>query len=318
MYGISKLTQQPILILVIATIFWGSNFPLGSDLVSTIPPVLLAFIRWTIATLLFFPLVRKEVVAHREGIKHHWKKMSMLSLTSVVGFNTFLYIAVQYTSSINASLINSISPIIMVVLTAVFLNEKILKLQYLGIILSTIGVLWVITQGDITRIFSLQFNIGDFIVLLAVLSWSGYSVLLKKWGALLPKNTTLFVTLCVGVIVLMPISIIESFIIPFSIGNISSLMWAKLLYLGVFPSIISFICWNRGVMQVGPAKAANYYHLVVVFASIIAVILGEQYTVHHFIATMIILSGIVVSTNAQLFKNRSKELRTEERKVKIN
>lgn len=292
--------KSPYVLLVLATISWGSNFPLGKLLVQELPPIQLSFLRWLVAFLILAPFMYGKVREHKETILKHWKFILVLALTSIIGFNTFLYIGVQYTSPINASLINSISPLLIVFLSVIFLHEKMTKAHYFGLILSTCGVLWILSGGSIANIISFSFNRGDLFVILAVICWSSYSVLLKVWGQTLPKDVTLFVTVSLGITLLLPATIIEYVGHSFSYSELTGSMWLTVIYLGIFPSIISFICWNEGIIRLGASKVANYYHLILVFASIFSVLLGESYTLHQFIATMIIISGIMLPTLLQL------------------
>lgn len=288
--------KNPYVLLVLATLFWGSNFPLGSLLVQTLPPVQLSFLRWLVAFVIFAPFMYRKVKEHRAIIAHRWKFLLLLSITSIVGFNTCLYVGVQYTSPINASLINSISPLLIVFMSVICLHEKMGKTHYFGLVLSTCGVIWILSEGSITNLISFSFNRGDLFVILAVLCWSSYSVLLRIWGDSLTKDVTLVVTIGFGLVCLLPAALIEYMGYAFDYSQLTGSMWLLVIYLGLFPSIISFICWNEGIVRLGASKAAHFYHLTFVFAALFSVLLGETYTWHQLIATIIIVSGIMLPT----------------------
>lgn len=292
--------KTPYGFLVVATLFWGSNFPLGSFLVQNVPPIQLSFLRWLVAFIIFTPFMFRKVKEYSSIIVRRWKFLLLLSITSIIGFNTCLYIGVQYTSPINASLINSISPLLIVFISVICLREKMGKAHYLGLVLSTCGVIWILSEGSIANLISFSFNRGDIFVLLAVLSWASYSVLLKIWGDSLPKDVTLLVTIGLGLVCLLPAVLLEYMGNSFNYSSLTGSMWLLIIYLGIFPSIISFICWNEGIIRLGASKAAHFYHLTFVFATLFSVILGETFTWHQLIATIIIVTGIMLPTLSRL------------------
>jgi drug/metabolite transporter (DMT)-like permease len=304
---LEKMQKQPYVLLVLATLFWGSNFVFGRVIVQTVPPFHLSLTRWVIGFFFFLPFAWQEWKLHRELMFKHWKTLFWLALTGVAGFNSLLYVAVQFTSSINASLVNATAPLLIVVLSVLFLREKLVKLQYVGIVVSFIGVIWVFTKGQIENILSLSFNNGDLFVILAVICWSVYSILMKKNGVALPKKATFLSTLALGIFILLPFLLWEEYMgRSFSFGQYTTTNWLGIIYLGIFPGVISFVCWNEGVIQVGPGKASNFLHLIVLFAGILAIIVGEMYTLNQFVGGILILTGVIFASNPQYLKHLRK------------
>ncbi|MDQ0256748.1 drug/metabolite transporter (DMT)-like permease [Evansella vedderi] len=302
---IEKLQSFPYLLLVFATFFWGTNFVFSRMIVEEIPPFQFSVLRWTIASLVFFPFVWKELRDNFDSMKRNWKALFLLALTGVAGFNTTLYIAIQYTTSINASLVNSMAPLIIVLLSVFFLREKLVGIQYFGVVVSLVGVIIVITGGRLETLLTLTVNPGDLIVLVAVLFWSAYSVLMKKFGVHLPKKATFIITMYIAILVLIPFALFERTYEAVSLGTVPLPALLGVLYLGIFPSIISFLCWNEGVMQVGPGKASNYLHLIVLFTTILAVVFGgETLLLTQILGGFFILSGVLLGSNTHLFKKR--------------
>ncbi|MGO4888309.1 DMT family transporter [Anaerobacillus sp. MEB173] len=301
---ISRVQRYPYVLLVLATFFWGTNFVFGKVLVETIPPFHIALMRWIVAILVFLPFVWKDFIKHKQLLLKNWKILFFLALTGVAGFNTLLYIAVQYTTSINASLVNSTAPLLIVLLSVIFLREQLVRFQIVGVIVSFVGVIVVISQGSIERLLQLSFNPGDIFVVSAVISWSIYSILMKKYGVTLPKTATFAATMIIGLLILLPFTVWESSTTEFAVAQLSLTHWLGIMYLGIFPSIVSFICWNEGVVQVGPGKSSNYLHLIVVFTGIIAVMIGETYTIIQFIGGVLILTGVFFASNQSLLKRR--------------
>lgn len=305
---LGSLQRNPYLLLVLATFFWGTNFAFSRMLVNEVPPFQLSLMRWIIASLVFLPFVYKELKENVHLIRKHWVALLFLSLTGIAGFNTILYIAIQYTTSINASLVNSTSPLLIVLLSVVFLKEKLLKLQYVGVVVSFFGVLTVITEGSLSTLLTLSINVGDVIVFISVICWSIYSVLMKKFGVHLPKKFTFIVTMYIGILVLIPFTLYERINEAVSLATLSTSSILGVMYLGIFPSIVSFVCWNEGVMQVGPGKASNYLHLIVLFTTILSLLFGgEVVKLPQFIGGVFILTGVVLASNPQYFQKKYKK-----------
>ena len=158
----------PQALLILATLLWGGNFVIGRAVTGDIPPITLACWRWCVAFIVFFPLAYKYLKRDWAQIKAHWSIILILSVTGIASFNTLVYIGVYYTTSINASLMNSSTPIIIYVLSFIFLKERLSTYQLIGTFISLIGVLFIISGGSFESLLAFTFNKGDLIVLLAV------------------------------------------------------------------------------------------------------------------------------------------------------
>ncbi|MEX2462315.1 MAG: DMT family transporter [Paenibacillaceae bacterium] len=300
--------NSPYVLLLVATCLWGGNFVVGKTLVNEIPPLTLALIRWSIALLFMAPFFGEKVWQRREIYRQNWKMAVFLSLTGVAGFNTFVYIALQYTDSINASLMNAATPIMIVLLSMVFLRESFSRIRSLGIMISLVGVLWIIGHGSWTTIVSLSFNRGDLWMLLAVFLWAMYSIGVRKTAGSISASEMLFITVVLCVIVLIPCSIIE-LIVTKRVVNGS---WQTLLgsfYIGIFASLVAYACWNKAVAMIGPSRCASFLNFIPLFSAIFATLFtGEYIQLYHVVGALLILSGVYVTTRKttakQAFKNQ--------------
>ena len=115
----------PQLLLVLATLLWGGNFVIGRAVAGDIPPITLAFLRWCVAFIVFLPIAYSSVKREWHMIKANWPAVIVMAITGVACFNTLVYIGVYYTTSINASLMNSSTPIIIYILSFIFLKKSI-------------------------------------------------------------------------------------------------------------------------------------------------------------------------------------------------
>ncbi|MDO7788180.1 DMT family transporter [Desulforamulus aquiferis] len=296
------IQKKPYLLLVLATLFWGGNFVVARNLLQIVPPFHLSIMRLGVAFLLFLPFAWSEWKEHKSLILKHWRIIVLFSVTGIAAFNALLYVALQSTTSINASLVNSTAPMLIVILSAIFLKDRLFKLQYLGIVMSFTGVIWVISRGSIYWFANLHFNKGDLLVILAVIFWAIYSILMKKWGEQLPQKATFLTTLFLGFIILLPFFFWESTQSSFSYQELSLGMWLAVFYIGFFPSVVSFLCWNYGVISVGPSKASNFLHLIVIFSGLFALFIGETYSLVQFSGAVIIISGVLIVSNHHLIQ----------------
>lgn len=289
------MTLPPQLLLVLATILWGGNFVIGRAVAGDIPPITLAFLRWCIAFIVFLPIVYQRTKRELPLIKKHWPIVLTMAITGVVCFNTLVYIGLYDTTSINASLMNSSTPIIIYILSFIFLKERLSKYQLLGTTLSLIGVLFILTKGSLDTLLAFTFNKGDLIVLIAVCCWAIYSLLVKQYASKLPGYSTFLVTIFLGILILLPFTIHElqttSIEIIWSASTISAIF-----YVGIAASIIAFLSWNNGVMALGANKASIYLNFIPLFATIFAVIfLDEELLLAQLIGGFAVICGVLLT-----------------------
>jgi drug/metabolite transporter (DMT)-like permease len=294
---LTRLLEKPYLLLIIAAFFWGSNFVISKVVIETVPPITLSVLRWVVSLLCILPFAWREFKQHQALLLKHWKPLLLLSASGVAGFNAFLYIAVQYTTAINASLVNAVAPMFIIMLSVIWLKERLMPIQYVGVFISLGGVLWIFSQGSLENLIALRFNPGDIYVLLAVISWAIYSLMMKRRGHEIPKKATFLVTIVLGIIILLPFWLWEMVNREVFPQDYSINVWLAIVYLGIFPSVISFICWNEGVLRVGPGKASHFLYLIVFFAGLMALFIGEAYTWIQFTGGAMILTGVIIASN---------------------
>lgn len=285
----------PQLLLILATLLWGGNFVIGRAVSEDIPPITLAFLRWIVAFLIFFPIAYQRTKKEWPALRQHWGVVIVLALTGVAAFNTLVYIGLHYTTSINASLMNSSTPIIIYILSFIFLKERLTKFQLLGTLLSLAGVLFIISGGSLQSLLSFSFNKGDLIVLVAVVCWSVYSLLIKKYAGKLPGYSTFLVTIAIGAIMLLPFAVYEQ------LTSSQTILWnastiGAIIYVGVIASIVAFLSWNNGVVSLGANKAGIYLNFIPLFATIFAVLfLNEQLLLAQIIGGIAVIAGVFIS-----------------------
>ena len=281
--------------LVCATLFWAGNFMVGKfAYLTNIPPMSLVFYRWSLVWIILLPFTFKEIIKSKEIILKNLPLLLFLALTSVGLFNSFTYLSLVHTQVINASLFNTAIPAIIILLCFIFKIEKTNKYQILGLIISVLGILSIITRLNLEIILSLNFNKGDLIMIGGVITWGLYSSFLKRKSFTLPLLTLVHVLCSFGLIFIFP-----QFIYEFSQGqridfNID--LFYILIFLALFPSIGSYYCWAGAVSIIGANRAGIFLSLIPLFSTIMAIsFYKEQFQFFHLIGAILIILGLFLS-----------------------
>lgn len=288
------------LLLTLTVLFWAGNFVLGRSMHSVISPIVMAELRWLLALLLISPFLLPKLKRNKKLILQHWPVLTLLSILSVACFNTFIYLGLTITTATNATILQSVIPIAILILSALWLKEAVSKRQWLGVFTSLSGVLILITQGQLSSLLDFTINQGDIYVLIAVISWAIYSILLRYRPAELDGFTFFGITVLIGSIVLLPFSLIEyhysSTVIIWQ--NSSAL---TIMYMAIFPSILAYIFWNKGVSELGAAKAGLFIHLMPCFGVILSsFFLNEKIYLFHIAGILLIFCGIYLAVFSKI------------------
>lgn len=281
--------------LVLSVLFWSGNFITGRYISSSIEPMQLSFYRWFFVLILLLPYI---VINYKNLIKG-FKKDSLLLVVfgafGIAGFNTFLYYGLQTTTATNALLINSSTPIFIILISSIIFRTLITKVQFFGVIVSTIGVLYLILKGDTNHILELKFTPGDLWIVAAALDWALYSVLLKFKPKDLSSFEFLTITTIIGVIILYVAFISQGFTLEFSFLQNNNILYS-LIYIVIFPSILSFYFWNMATIEIGANKAGQSAHLMPIFGAFLAYIfLDEVLQFYHMVGMILIALGIYLT-----------------------
>jgi drug/metabolite transporter (DMT)-like permease len=282
---------QVWILLILCVLFWAGNYIFGSLVVAELTPVGLTFTRWLFASILLLMIAKKVEKPDWKEVLNQWPKILGLSLFGIIGYNLFLYYALYYTSPLNASLVNSFNPGLIAIASAVYLREKISKYHILGIAISFLGVFIVLTKGNLIKAFEINYNIGDLLILAAVIMWTIYSMIGKKLTTV-PPITSTAVSGMLSAILLLPFAINQNI----DFANISTLSLIGVIYIILFPSLCSFVFWNIGVREIGAAKAGIFMNLNPVFTAAISWIMGQQVTMVQLIGGLLVFAGVYITT----------------------
>lgn len=284
---------------VLAAMIWSGNFIIARSLNGQIPPFSLNFYRWLIASLIILPFAVKEFGSQWQLVKQSWLYLFLASLTGIVIFNSFVYIGAHYTSAINLALIGTTSsPIMAVVFARIFLKEKIGTMKLAGMILCSLGVVFLLVHGNFRNLLLLHFSTGDLWSLAAACSFALYNTLVKKKPAGITPLNFLFVIFSLGTLILIPFYTWEIYHYPVVAFNTEIIF--SIFYIGLGASVICFLIWNKAIGKLGAGRTALFGNLIPVFSSIeAAIILHEKFTWVHITSMAIILAGLVLANRTQ-------------------
>lgn len=288
--------HHPYLLLTLTALFWSGNMVVGRALRGDVPPFSLAFWRWTIAFLLTLPLALPHLRAQWPLIKRGWRPILILGLLGVGGYNTLAYIALKHTAATNALLLNSFIPVATIAFSWAFLGKRLRGIEWLGVLISLIGVTAIVARGDLETLAALTLNIGDLWMLLAVLVWAFYTIGLHWRPEGVHPMLLLAAFALVGLALLAPAyawEVSRGQLIRPTIGAL-----AGIVYTGVLPGFVGYVFYNRAVGEVGASKASLFIHLMPVFGTLLsALFLDEIPQTYHYIGIMLIFAGIYLTTS---------------------
>lgn len=295
----SPLTPRVIFYLVLPTILWAGNAIVGRLAVGEISPIMLNTLRWILAAIILLPigwkLLKSDSPIWQNKIRFLW-----LGLLGVGSYNALLYLSLETSTPINVTLIGGSMPMWMIIIGAMFYQQAAQFKQMMGALISLLGVVIVLTRGDLSAILDIQLVIGDLYILLATILWAFYSWMLSRPGKSTerqwPWAEFLLAQVLFGVFWSMAFLGLEwaadAVVFEFTKSTI-----ALLIFVAIAPSLIAYRCWGLGVTMAGPAIAAFFANLIPLFTALMsAALLGEPPQLFHGLAFVMIVAGIVISS----------------------
>ena len=286
---------SPYVLLVLTMLLWSSSWIVVRAIWQDTTPIALAFWRWATALTVLLPLTWRELLAQRGHIRAHWRLYLLLGITGIATFNSVVYVALRTTTAINVSMISASTPMLIVIISWLILRETITARQGLGILVSTSGVLAIITRGDPRLLLALSFTPGDVWTLAAMLVWGLYSVLLRHRPPGLSSLAFLAILTVFGVAVMLPFFLAEWW----WVGTMRA-TWGNagaVLYMALFASLCAQNFYNRAVGVIGANRAGPFIHLMPAMTTVMAVIfLAEVVRGYHLAGISLILLGIFIAS----------------------
>ena len=284
------------LLLAVAMACWSGSVIVGRAAADLIPPVLFTTLRWSLALAIAVPIAWPHL---RRQWPLLWTRkwlVALFALLGVVVYNILMYRGLHATTALNALLLQSATPLLVLIANAALFRERPTGIQATAIAVSVVGVLVITAAGSLTALRSLAFNPGDALVIAAVAAYAVYSSALRRRPAVHPF-AFLAATIGLGVGALVPMAVAEAAAGARMHGTAGA--WLAVAYAGVFASFTATLCFNRGVELVGAARAGQYLHLIPVFGTLLAVFfLGEHLRPFHAVGIALIATGLLLASGA--------------------
>jgi len=282
-----------VAMLILTPMFWAGHSVVGRIIANDVPTFSIVFARWVGAFTILMLFVGPKVWAERWLLVKHWRYVLLTSLFGPTLFPCFLYIGLQTTTVTNTSIIQTSVPGLVPFIAWILLRERVAVQQIIGIVLSSLGVALIISQGNLLAIAEVDFVPGDLVILTGFISWAIYTVMVRLKPMQMHANTLLAASMAVAGLATMPLCIWEASqgqTIPLT----EDIMWA-FGYILIFPTLLAYYFYNHAISVVGPTKAGLASHLAPPFAICLGVIfLNEPLELFHAISFAAIICGVVL------------------------
>ncbi len=291
-----QLFANPYLLLSLTTLFWAGNAIAGKLAVGELSLIALVFFRWMVACLIVLPFGWRHVVNDSRQIKQHAPLLFGLGAIGFTGFNLTMYWALRHTSVVNVVIEQAAIPVLIMLFNFVAFRLQVRLFQIVGLILATVGVIVTVTGGQPASLLNGGVNSGDAIMMIAALCYAIYSIGLR-WRPPIHWLSFVFVLSFSACIVSLIFWLVEVYNNGFELPGIKGML--LVLYVGVFPSLLSQLFYARGVDLIGANRAGLFINLVPVFGSILAVfMLGEPFHWYHATGMLLVIGGIFLAERA--------------------
>ena len=282
-------------LIFVTPALWSANYIAARTSVGVLEPHMLAFLRWLVAFCVMLPIAWPALRRAPRAWRREWKQMTVLGALGMWICGAFVYIGGQTTVAVNIGLLYAISPVMVAALSAPLFGERLTPAQVLGIALALTGTVTVIAKGSVANILAVQFTRGDLWVVAAMLSWTAYALLLRRWSSALDTFARLTVTTFFGLLVLLPFTIAEG--LAYGWPTPSWQAAGLVLVVALLPGLGAYQCYAYMQRELGTSHASLSLYLGPLYAAGVSwLLLGERPGWYHAVGALLILPGIWLAT----------------------
>jgi len=283
----------PYVFILAAAFILASNHIIGRWIEGQMPPMGIGFWRLFIATVVLLPFVGRSLWEKRSVLRERWKLFLVLAIALGPFGNASVYVAYHFTTAINGGVVSTAQPVATVLITFLLFRESITRLQTLGIVLATMGVLVIVLRGDLAMLLSLKPNIGDLIMLGAMIGFAVHNSLLRKIPREFTAAEILLSIQLFAIVVMFPIYVLETIFympMPVTWESVGIMAWV-----GIVVAIFAVGFTNTSVLALGANKATigNYIRALIT-AALAILILGETLEPFHLVAFALVVAGVLL------------------------
>jgi drug/metabolite transporter (DMT)-like permease len=280
---------------LLAVVIWSGNTVVSKMAAGTIAPAEISFYRWLLAALLFTPLALRPVLRNWRAIRPQLGRIAVLGLLGMVVYQSLAYYAAYMTTATHMGIIGSLTPMMVLALSILLLGQRLTAGAVAGSLVSIAGVAVVVSSGNLGTLLESGANLGDGLMLLAMLAYAVYVILLKRWGMKeVPALQLLYLQIVCAVIVLLPLYLLTPRM-GLSAANLPLIGFA-----GLGASMLAPLVWMHTVAHIGPSRASMFFNLIPLFTALIAAaVIGESLAAYHAVGGVLTVAGVLL---AELWK----------------
>lgn len=295
--------MKSALLLVTAVVFWALNFHLGKIMMEYVSPNTSAFWRYVfgVIALVFLTITKFPSSAQ---IEKNFKGIFLVGFIGLFGFIYFFFQGLKYTSAMNGALIIALNPMTTLIIVAIFQGYKIKMREVIGAVIAFVGVVYLLTRGNLAAVFSLEFNYGDLLFFLANILFALHNIWVGKYSKDLGNLTFTMLTSCCC---LIGFSITQLWEPAVEMLSLPLRFWLAAIGMGFLGTALAYYCWNYGIIKIGATRGAVFTNAIPLFTAFFAILFGEQIFGFHWVSSLLIIGGLLLvqlkgkpTTNKQL------------------
>ncbi len=273
-----------------ATLFWAGNYIVGAQVVDDVDPLSLVLLRWGIAVVPLLVLAQVTERPDWRAALRAWPWLIALCATGLAGYNLLLYSSLQFIDAFDAGLINAFNPALIVLAAAAVLHHRLTARSLGGVTIALVGVLVVLTDGRPWLVLTNGFGTGQLLMLGAITAWTAYT-LLGRLAPQIPPITSTSLQAVIAVAALSPLVLLRG---GPALPSSSSAWWA-LLFIAVFPSVLSYVLWNRALTALPAGSAGVFLNLITVFTTVFTIAAGHPWTYAELLGGVAVIGGVTLA-----------------------
>ncbi len=271
-----------------------SNLVVARGGVEFVPPISLAFWRWTAVFIILLPFTFVSLKKNYKIIVKEYKKLFFLGAMGCGVCGAFPFLAGKTTTITNMGIIYTSSPIFIILISSLFFGEKINIYKIIGLISCLTGVFTIIIKGDLDLLINLKFTIGDLWMLAASIGWALYSIYLFYWKTKLQIFQRFALVAFFGAVSLFPFYVIEESIFHRTSFNSDFFFWV--IFAALSPGIIAFILYSKAQERLGASLTGFTLYVFTVYAAFYGFLLfDEKLEFFHYIGTILVFFGVYLA-----------------------
>ena len=262
--------------------------------VEYVPPVSLAFWRWLTVFLILLPFFYSEILSNKKFINKEFWKLFFLGSMGCGVCGAFPFIAGMSTTMANMGIIYTSSPVFIIILSVMFFKDKINFSRILGLVLCLIGVLAIISKGNLDLLINFKFTSGDLWMIGAAMGWAIYSIYLLNWKSKFSLMARFTLIAMFGAISLFPFYILEEVFYFNTNFNNNFIFWV--LFAAISPGIIAFTLYTKVQKYLGATLTGFTLYIFSIYSAIYGIILFDEALLNfHYFGAAFVFAGVYLA-----------------------